>query len=54
MNLILVADEPPPAGLSGGRYPAPAWAILTIAGVVIAGAVAFLVIRSRRKAKGPR
>jgi hypothetical protein len=42
--LVLLAV---PAELSGGRYPAPAWAILALGGAVVAGAVLSLALRSR-------
>jgi hypothetical protein len=37
-----------PTELSGGRYAAPAWAILTLGGVVIASAAVYLGVRWRR------
>ena len=42
-----------PTELADGRYPAPAWAILCLGGVVVAGAALYLGIRlSRRARKG--
>jgi hypothetical protein len=34
-----------PTELAAGRYPAPAWAILAVAGAVIAGAALYLGVR---------
>jgi hypothetical protein len=34
-----------PTELAGGRYPAPAWAILVLGGVVSAGALVYLGVR---------
>ncbi len=38
-----------PTELSGGRYPAPAWAILALGGAVVAGAAIYLGVRLRRR-----
>ena len=40
-----------PTELAQGRYPAPAWLILALGGVVVVGAVAYLVVRFGRSAK---
>jgi len=41
-----------PTELADGRYPAPAWAILGLGGVVVAGAAVYLgVLWSRRARK---
>jgi len=45
VRLLLLAI---PTELSAGRYPAPAWAILTLGGVVFAGAAVYLGVRLRR------
>jgi hypothetical protein len=37
-----------PTELSGGRYPAPAWLILALGGVVVVGASIFLTFRFLR------
>ncbi len=37
-----------PTELSGGRYAAPAWAILTLGGVVVASAAVYLGVRWRK------
>ena len=34
-----------PTELSGGRYPAPAWVILALGGVIIVGAGVYLAVR---------
>jgi hypothetical protein len=52
VNPILASALTPE--LTGGRYPAPAWLILTLGGVVIAAAIAYLVIRFRRRADKDR
>ncbi|MFT3764534.1 MAG: hypothetical protein QM820_03305 [Minicystis sp.] len=51
MTLLLAADPP---DLARGRVAAPAWLILTVAGVVLAFAVGYLVLRFRRVGKGQR
>lgn len=49
----LFAAAPPE--LAAGRYPAPSWVILTVAGVVLAFTVVALYLRFRRRAdKGER
>lgn len=41
-----------PTELAGGRYPAPAWVILTLGAVVVIGAAIYLgVLFGRRKDK---
>jgi hypothetical protein len=40
--------ERPPEGLARGRWEAPAWAIVALGVVLVAGAVAFWVVRARR------
>jgi hypothetical protein len=42
-----------PTELTGGRYPAPAWAILALGGLVVAGAAVYLGVRWRRLS-GPK
>jgi hypothetical protein len=37
-----------PTELTGGRYPAPAWAILALGGAVVVGAAVYLGIRLLR------
>jgi len=52
VNHLLAAVDPP--DLARGRYPAPAWLILTVAGVVAALAVGYLLARFRRVDKDKR
>lgn len=51
MRLLVLAV---PTELAAGRYPAPAWAILVLGGVVIAGAVVYLGVRWQRASRGKR
>jgi hypothetical protein len=50
--LLLFSGEPPE--LAGGRYPAPAWVILVLGGLVAAGAAVYLAVRLLRGAKEKR
>jgi hypothetical protein len=45
-----------PTELSGGRYPAPAWAILALGIATVVGAGAYLGVRwqNARSARNPR
>ena len=38
--------EPPSSGLAGGYFPAPGWLILIAGGLVVVGAVVFLIVRA--------
>jgi hypothetical protein len=49
VTFLLASAEPP--DLAGGRYAAPAWLILVVAGVVAALAVTTLIVRFRRRAE---
>ncbi|MFO0592252.1 MAG: hypothetical protein U0441_32205 [Polyangiaceae bacterium] len=42
-----VTYERPPEGMSRGRFPAPAWAIIVLATVVVIASVVFLILRAR-------
>jgi hypothetical protein len=53
VKLLLILSGDPP-DLSGGRYPAPAWAILVLGGVVAVGAAVYLAVRALRSPKEKR
>ena len=42
-----------PTELDQGRYPAPAWLILALGGVVVVGAIVYLAVRLGRS-RDPR
>lgn len=48
-----VVERPPP-GIARGRFPAPPWAVAVLAVVLVAGIVAFFVLRHRRAQKARR
>lgn len=51
-----VKYDRPPEGLARGRYPAPWWAILAVAAILVVAAVTFLIVRGIvgwRLSKGP-
>jgi hypothetical protein len=50
--LLLLSGDPPE--LSGGRYAAPAWAILGLGGLVAVGAAVYLAVRFLRAGKEKR
>jgi hypothetical protein len=52
MLLSILSGDPP--DLSGGRYPAPAWAILVVGGVVAVGAAVYLAVRFLRSSRERR
>ena len=43
--------ERPPPGLARGRYPAPAWAVLTLGAAVLLGALLYLAWRLHRRVR---
>ena len=45
MSFLFLAS---PTELEGGRFPAPAWAILVLGGAILVGAAAYLAVRWRR------
>jgi hypothetical protein len=49
--LVVLFDAAFPRDLAAGRYPAPAWVILSLAGVIVVGVTVFLVVRHRRAEK---
>lgn len=56
MALQQVVQEHPPEGLGRGKYPAPAWLVLLVAGLTVILAVAIVVqriVRARRERAMP-
>lgn len=47
-------DVPPPSGLAGGRWEAPAWLIAALGIVVVVLGVAHFVSRARRARRDTR
>jgi uncharacterized membrane protein len=43
--------ERPPPGLARGRYPVPAWMVLTLGAVLVLGALVYFAWRVRRRAR---
>jgi len=54
VNLLLLAEAHDPAGLAGGRYPAPSWVIWLLTAALVVGVAIFLVIRRIRARRGRR
>jgi hypothetical protein len=44
----------PPEGLARGRWPAPRWAIAALGAAIVALALAYLVVRLRRRRRGQK
>jgi hypothetical protein len=53
VKLLSISSGDPPE-LSGGRYPAPDWAILALGGAVAVGAAVYLAVRFLRAGKERR
>ncbi|MEO5729159.1 MAG: hypothetical protein ABI134_29355 [Byssovorax sp.] len=53
MHLLLLAQSAEPTGLARGRWPASSWVVAIVGVVVVALAVAFLVLRTRRAKMPP-
>lgn len=54
VTLLEPVYDRPPEGLARGHWGAPPWAVATIAAVVLAAAIAYLVVRAVRARRALR